>query len=29
MLWAGGNQEVKDGLGVLLEMTRGLAALKG
>lgn len=28
MLWAMGNPEVKDGLGVLLEMTKGLSALK-
>ncbi|MBW2228726.1 MAG: DUF1641 domain-containing protein [Deltaproteobacteria bacterium] len=29
MLWAGGDREIKDGLGVLLELTRGLAVLKG
>lgn len=28
MLWAMGNPEVKDGMGVLLEMTKGLSALK-
>lgn len=28
MLWAMGNPEVKDGLGVLLELTKGLSALK-
>lgn len=28
MLWAMGNPEVKEGLGVLLELTKGLAALK-
>lgn len=28
MLWATGNPEVKDGLGVLLELTKGLSALK-
>jgi len=29
MLWAMGNKEVKEGFGVLLELTKGLAALKG
>ena len=29
MLWAMGNKEVKEGLGVLLQLTKGLAALKG
>lgn len=29
MLWASGNKEVKEGLGVLLELTRGLRSLKG
>lgn len=28
MLWAMGNPEVKDGIGVLLELTKGLSALK-
>lgn len=28
MLWAIGNPEVKDGLGVLLELTKGLSALR-
>ncbi len=28
MLWAMGNPEVKDGLGVLLELTKGLSVLK-
>ena len=28
MLWAMGNPEVKDGLGVLLDLTKGLSALK-
>jgi uncharacterized protein YjgD (DUF1641 family) len=28
MLWAMGNPDVKDGLGVLLELTKGLSALK-
>ena len=28
MLWAMGNPEVKDGLGILLELTKGLSALK-
>jgi uncharacterized protein YjgD (DUF1641 family) len=28
LLWAMGNPEVKDGLGVLLELTKGLAILK-
>jgi uncharacterized protein YjgD (DUF1641 family) len=29
LLWAMGNKEVKEGLGVLLQLTKGLAALKG
>lgn len=29
MLWACGNKEVKEGLGVLLELTKGLSSLKG
>jgi uncharacterized protein YjgD (DUF1641 family) len=29
LLWAMGDPEVKQGLGVLLELTRGLAAVKG
>jgi hypothetical protein len=29
MLWAMGNKEVKEGFGVLLEVTKGLAAFKG
>lgn len=28
LLWAMGNKEVKEGLGVLLQLTKGLAALK-
>jgi hypothetical protein len=28
LLWAMGNPEVKDGLGVLLELTKSLAVLK-
>ena len=29
MLWAMGNKEVQEGLGVLLQLTKGLATLKG
>ncbi len=29
LLWAMGNKEVKEGLGVLLQLTKGLAMLKG
>jgi uncharacterized protein YjgD (DUF1641 family) len=29
MFWAMGSKEVKEGMGVLLELTKGLAALKG
>ncbi len=29
MMWAMGNKEVKEGLGVVLELTKGLSALKG
>lgn len=29
MLWACGNKDVKEGLGVLLELTKGLGSLKG
>jgi uncharacterized protein YjgD (DUF1641 family) len=28
LLWATGNPEVKDGIGILLELTKGLSALK-
>jgi uncharacterized protein YjgD (DUF1641 family) len=28
LLWAMGNPEVKNGLGILLELTKGLSALK-
>ena len=29
LLWAGTNKEVKEGLGVLIELTKGLGTLKG
>jgi hypothetical protein len=28
LFWALGDEEVKNGMGVLLELTRGLAAMK-